>query len=107
VRLAVFFAGPAQDQNRAFNGDSTRYVILASSLTHYGVFRFDPKREGFTHREIQRLRVANGTAATPDAHLLLPDGFRTPGYPVFLVLGGGALGCSSASGSSTARRMYS
>jgi hypothetical protein len=86
VRMIVLGAGPWQDQTRSLNGDSRRYIELADNLRRYRTFGVDDEREGVAHLAVVRLRQSNGTRPPADPNGLRPDSFRTPGYPLFILL---------------------
>jgi len=68
--------------------DSNRYVVLADEmLAGHGFAR--PSEEGPVHLAVEKLRRSNGTWPVGE---YVPEGFRTPGYPVFLALCGGRAG---------------
>jgi hypothetical protein len=83
VRMSLFFAGPYSDAARGYRDDSHRYRTLATNLQQLGAFG-KQEEEGLVHTTMLRLRQTNGTAPRRDAHGLLPETFRTPGYPAFL-----------------------
>lgn len=82
-RLAVFAIGPRQDSDRALRPDSKRYVLLAHNLLEFKTLG-KTDEDGLMHQAVARLRAANGTEPVRDANGLMPESFRTPGYPVFL-----------------------
>jgi hypothetical protein len=85
LRMALFLAGPLPDVKRAFGDDSPRYLTLADNLRKYGVFS-KQEEEGLVHTTMLRMRDANGTSPRRDGNGLMPESFRTPGYPVFLAV---------------------
>jgi hypothetical protein len=93
LRLIVLFTGPWGDPTRIlhFSPDSPRYVALADTLLLHHAFGKSTE-DGLMHSAVERLRRANGTLPPPDANGLYPEVFRTPGYPAFLALFGGAAG---------------
>ncbi len=74
--------------------DSNRYVVLADEmLAGHGFAR--PAEEGPVHLAVESLRRSNGTWPT-DLQGYVPEGFRTPGYPIYLALFGGHSGLKTA-----------
>src|SRR5262245_8850108 len=64
--------------------DSNRYAVLAEELlAGHGFARV--AEEGPVHLAVEKLRRGNGTWPS-DENGYLPEGFRTPGYPVYLAL---------------------
>src|SRR5262245_61254621 len=85
-RLALLFAGPWLDVERAKFDDSRRHLALTANLRSF--FRF-----GLAEEESKRpwpgvfdLRRTCETLPAPDAHGLYPEVFCTPGYTVFLLI---------------------
>lgn len=93
LRLGVLFTGPWADPTRVYpsSPDSPRYVQLADTIRAHGTFG-KPSEDGLMHDAVERLRRGNGTLPPPDASGLTPEGFRTPGYPLFLAALGGTSG---------------
>jgi hypothetical protein len=83
LRLALLFAGPWRDPERALQPDSRRYLVLAENLIRHGRF-VKREEDGLVHLAVDRLRSANGTRPPTDADGLRPDSFRTPAYPAFV-----------------------
>jgi len=91
-RLAVLFAGPWADPERAIFDDSRRHLVLAENLKHYGSFGLADEEPARAWYGVFELRKANGTLPAPDAHGLYPEAFRTPGYPLFILATSAAAG---------------
>src|SRR5436305_2332207 len=85
-RLALLFAGPWLDPERAKFDDSTRYLTLAENLRKYGSFGLADEEPARAWHGLFELRQANGTLPAPDAHGLYPEVLRTPGYPLFVAV---------------------
>src|SRR4051812_41897776 len=85
-RLALLFAGPWADPERAKFDDSRRHLVLAENLRLYGSFGLAAEEPTRAWSGVFELRKANGTLPPPDAHGLYPEAFRTPGYPLFLLV---------------------
>jgi hypothetical protein len=83
LRLALFGLGPWQDGDRALRDDSRRYVLLTHNLVDFHAFGKSVE-DGLMHQAVERLRASNGTEPRRDARGLMPESFRTPGYPAFL-----------------------
>jgi hypothetical protein len=83
VRLAVLFVGPWQMPSRAYNPDSSRYLVLGRHLAEHRVFG-KAAEDGLVHTQVAAIRARNGTLPPPDEHGLRPESFRTPGYPVLI-----------------------
>jgi 4-amino-4-deoxy-L-arabinose transferase-like glycosyltransferase len=83
LRLTAFAFGPWQDPGRALRPDSKRYVLLAHNLLEFKTLG-KTDEDGLMHQAVARLRAGNGTEPRRDANGLMPEAFRTPGYPVFL-----------------------
>jgi 4-amino-4-deoxy-L-arabinose transferase-like glycosyltransferase len=81
--MSLFMSGPWLDVKRSLRDDSHRYLTLADNLLRYSAFG-KREEEGLVHTTMARLRASNGTSPQPDANGLLPEHFRTPGYPAFL-----------------------
>jgi 4-amino-4-deoxy-L-arabinose transferase-like glycosyltransferase len=68
--------------DRAIQGDSDRYWMLGGSLLKHqtlGLAEEEHPWDGF-----RAVRVENGTAPDRDGNGLIPEGIRTPGYPLFV-----------------------
>lgn len=91
-RLAVLFAGPWVDVERAYFDDSRRHIVLAQNLKQYGSFGLADEEPARAWYGVFELRKANGTLPAPDAHGLYPESFRTPGYPLFILVTSAAAG---------------
>jgi hypothetical protein len=93
LRLGVLFTGPWAEPTRVYadSPDSPRYAQLADTLLTHRTFG-KPAEDGLMHGAVERLRRGNGTLPTPDANGLTTEGFRTPGYPLFLAAFGGTSG---------------
>lgn len=75
--------------------DSNRYWVLAESLlAGKGFTRIS--EEGPVHLAVERVRRSIGTWPTSHAEGDFPEGFRTPGYPLYLSLFGGHRGLDMA-----------
>ncbi len=85
LRMSLFIAGPLSDAKRSLREDSPRYLTLADHLRLYGAFG-KWEEEGLVHITMARLRTSNGTSPRSDRNGLLPEAFRTPGYPAFLAV---------------------
>jgi hypothetical protein len=83
LRLALFAIGPWHGAERSLRPDSARYVLLAHNLLRYHAFG-KSEEDGLMHLAVARLRAGNGTEPRRDANGLMPESFRTPGYPAFL-----------------------
>jgi len=87
LRLTVFLAGPAFDSQRAFTGDSNRYVELAENLLSCGAFgQFHGEARGTIWSPIYELQVERGEAPQLDSQAFQPEVMRTPGYPAFIAV---------------------
>lgn len=74
--------------------DSNRYVVLADELlAGHGFAR--SYEEGPVHLAVEKLRRGNGTWPKDD-NGYVPEGFRTPGYPLYLAMFGGHRGLDAA-----------
>lgn len=93
LRLGVLFTGPWLHPTRVYahSPDSPRYVQLADTLLSHRTFG-KPSEDGLMHLAVEKLRRDNGTLPPPDANGLTSEGFRTPGYPLYLALFGGTSG---------------
>jgi hypothetical protein len=84
LRLALFTFGPLNGEPRVLiDEDSLRYVILSENLLTHSQFA-KLKEDGLMHKAIERLRAENGTLPPADALGMRAEGFRTPGYPLYL-----------------------
>jgi 4-amino-4-deoxy-L-arabinose transferase-like glycosyltransferase len=83
VRLPVVIAS-FDDPGRARMPDSQRYISLGTNLETYGAFGLRDDERPWS--AVRQLRLTNGTAPPLDRHGLIPEAFRTPGYPFFLML---------------------
>jgi hypothetical protein len=83
LRLTLFAFGPWHDAGRARRADSDRYVLLAHNLLAYKTLG-KKEEDGLMHQAVARLRAGNGTKPLLDDNGLMPESFRTPGYPAFL-----------------------
>ncbi len=92
VRLGVLAAGPWADPGRATFDDSARYINLAANLKATGGFGLAAEEDALAWRGLYELRVANGTQPPRDAHGMIPEVLRTPGYPVVVAAAWGLAG---------------
>lgn len=86
-RLALLFAGPWGEPERARFGDSTRYLVLAENFRTHGSFGLAEEEPAPAWSGLLELQRENGTAAPRDSKGLIPEVLRTPGYPAFVVAG--------------------
>ena len=70
IRAGWLFADPWADTNRAWMGDSGRYLLLADNQRNYHTFGME-QEEGPHWSGLAQLRTADGTLPDPD-----PNGLR-------------------------------
>lgn len=83
VRLAYFVAGPLADPGRAMSDDSTLYRQLADTLVRERTFALPAEAQSGMHAV---LNAASPGMTERGGRQLVPETFRTPGYPVFIAL---------------------
>ncbi len=74
--------GLMADPHRAVVDDSKRYIMLADNLRMHGTFGLAEEEHPWVG--FRELREQLGTAPARDANGLIPEGLRTPGFPLFL-----------------------
>jgi hypothetical protein len=79
-----FAVGVLAEPSRAIHGDSKRYLMLADNLRKYQTLGLADEEDPWD--QFRAVREANGTAPGRDANGLIPEGFRTPGYPLFVAV---------------------
>lgn len=82
VARTPFAVGVLTEPNRAIQGDSNRYWMLAENLRTYRTLGLAEEEHPWTG--FRAVREENGSAPGRDANGLLPEGLRTPGYPLFV-----------------------
>ncbi len=87
LRLVLFLAGPVSHLDRALDGDSSRYMVLADTWLGTGTFGLEQeeRNESSPVKPFHELRLERGEVP-PRINGLLPELFRTPGYPAFLTI---------------------
>ncbi|MEM7681745.1 MAG: hypothetical protein AAF288_07300 [Planctomycetota bacterium] len=86
LRLVLMAAGPLAAPDRALAGDSPRYIELAENLLATGTFALAGENSGHVHLGLTALRESRDEMPPRNASGLLPETFRTPGYPALIAL---------------------
>ncbi len=87
IALAIrtpFAVGILTDPTRAIQGDSNRYWMLAESLRSHRTLGLPEEEQPWNG--FRAVREENGTASARDTNGLIPEGMRTPGYPLFVAV---------------------
>ena len=86
LRLVLAAVGPwaHPGAEREIVPDSPRYLELADNLRHHRSFGLDHEDAGHVHIGLYQTREHLGQAPARDRAGLLPESFRTPGFPLLL-----------------------
>ena len=86
LRFGLLVAGPVHDPQRAVRPDTMRYVVLGHNMLWFQSFGVADERHGVVHAPLYELRTKTGQVPARDMHGLMPETFRTPGYPALFAL---------------------
>lgn len=86
LRLLIFALGPMGDISLAMDEQSQRYIALASHLAHDQTFAIGADADEGLASRVNQMRIDAGELNPTPGSGLLPETYRTPGYPFFLAL---------------------